>query len=420
MARLAMLALALVVAALAQSAAASDPCRNVVCPTRDQYFADNCDANCDVIRIVTKRKNNDDGCCPVYKCVTNPDDPCCGRSCAANTLAEATEQCNEIFPDDPIMTNLSVEAGAQFAVLLREARPNKGKCCNKYECRTDANILCDNKNAKEPCENAAKCPKCFDAVTTVPRNAAIGQCCPEITCEPDFDCLCMDVNCPVPTCDPELEYAVQLFEANPEEGRCCPTLACQQNNTAICLAERESNPARLNATCADSCQVPLLRREANFERLSCFPEFECVDDPGQPCCRVDTADCDPEPNCQLLFGACGVLETRPADPFNGQCCDRFRCSQNVTCICEQSTCETVSEYEARKCDPREEEAYIKKPASPSEGLCCPKIRCRLTPEAKLRKLQKELKEQRQNNRRRRRNAATTDEPASSAVTTDSP
>jgi hypothetical protein len=417
MARFATLALALVVAALAQSAVATDPCRNVVCPTRDEYFADNCDASCDVLRVVTKAKNTD-GCCPVYKCVTNPDDPCCGRSCAADTIEEATEQCNDIFPGDPILTNLSVEAGAQFAVLLRPARPHKGKCCNRYECRTNAEILCANQVAKEPCENEAKCPKCFEA-STVPADPASGRCCPEITCEADFACLCQGVNCPVPTCDPTLEFTVQLFEANPEEGRCCPTLSCQQNNTAICLAEQALSPERVNPTCSDSCQLPVLTREANFERLNCFPQFECIDDPSQPCCRVNTTtDCEPEPDCPNLFGICSVVETRLADPFNGQCCDRSRCVQNVTCICEQSVCETTLEYEARKCDPREEEVYIKREASPSEGQCCPKIRCRLTPEAKLRKLQKELKDQRKKNRRRRQ--TTTGAPDTTSTSSTAP
>lgn len=408
MSRFALFALAVVVLA---AAGAEATCGKVVCPTREEWFAENCNAECDVIRIVTKAKNNEDDCCPVYKCVVNPDFPCCGTVCPASSLEEATAQCNEIFPNDPIMTNLSVEFGAQFAVLRREAKPHRGKCCDKYACRTDADILCDNTNLKVPCEDASKCPKCFDAITVASANPENGKCCPDIECRADFDCLCEDVVCPVPTCDDDLEILVQLFEANPEEGRCCPALACQQNNTAICLAERAADPDRVNPTCSDSCQVPVVTREANFERLSCFDHFECIDDPQQPCCRVNTTtDCSPEPDCQAELGACGILETRLADPFGGQCCDRFRCVQNVSCICELSICEDIADFEARTCDPRDEEAYVKKEADPENGLCCPKLRCQLTPEAKLRKLRQDLKDQRRRRRRRRQTAATTTAP----------
>lgn len=413
MARFALAALALVL--LAAGTSATDPCRNVVCQRKEEFFAANCDATCDVVRTVTKAKNNDDGCCPIFKCVTNPETPCCGRTCDVNTVAEATAQCNEIFPNDPILTGLSPEFGAQFATLQRAAKPNKGKCCPKFRCNTDANILCANKVAKEPCENAAKCPQCFTPSfgTT---NPAAGQCCPEVSCTANFTCLCENANCPQPVCDPDLEIVVQLFEANPEEGRCCPVLACQQNNTAICLAERAANPDRLNMTCADSCQVPVITREANFQRLSCFDSFECIDDPARPCCRTNvTSDCPATPDCQALFGICSVPETRIADPLRGECCNRTRCVQNVTCICEQSTCEDPADYFDRKCDPREEEVYEKKPADVANGKCCPTLRCRLTPEARLRKLKDQLKQQ----RRRRRQQATTDAPDESTSTSSS-
>jgi len=397
-------------------------CRKVVCESLQQYEDANCE-DWEIAKVIIQKYHpHHDNCCQIMKCTRDPQQPCGGKVCRLNNIAEANTDCNEIYPDDPVWDSLQPEKGAMYATLRRPAMEGKkGRCCDEYKCRTNHTILCDNLNAKNPCPDHSSCPLCHKYEIVTPASPEDGKCCPEARCVPDHVCLCSNMvdTCPEPVCDEDHEYPIVLFEADPAAHRCCPIKTCQANLTSICEAER----ARISwvpgseSNCAP-CEQYVETRVADYAQGRCLPEFKCIplgqevlpagdsrdlgfpsiplnaSTPVDKCCGFNTASCLTKSD--FLLGQCEyVEEVVSVDTFNGPCCPKFKVFVNHTCTCENTVCPftNATVFKEANCpethrgafkdDKADHWAVDEVGANPDLGICCPKFTCRKTAERLL-------------------------------------
>lgn len=298
---------------------------------------------------------------------------------------------------------LTVCSFSSSGTLQRAARPDKGKCCDKYSCSQDFDAFCANVTAKQPCITV--CPTCHTTVVEMEADPSAGRCCPIISCEFDAQ-TCCDIrdnqNCPTPSCSP-LEDVVTLETATPASYDCCPQLACRPNAERVCAAKREEDPLGPDQTACASCEIAVVTRPYNAARGECWDRFECVPDPTNLCCNFDNSTCASEPECGPFAD---LVVTEPIDVLTGQCCERFACMDNYTKICDAFVCEypTAESYMAARCpNPAGRNWYfveVSRPMSIEEGRCCDRYKCKETVEKQLYDAQRDTRR-----RRRRRTSA---------------
>ena len=89
--------------------AASATCRHVVCPRLSEYEANVC-SPCQKAFKVSNEDPDAGVCCKVFACKQDPDQPCCGATCAISSEAEATASCN-VFSGNAILDMLNPAFG---------------------------------------------------------------------------------------------------------------------------------------------------------------------------------------------------------------------------------------------------------------------------------------------------------------------
>ena len=301
------------------------------------------------------------------------------------------------------------------AVLAREAKPDKGKCCDKYVCTQDQSALCAARRLKQPCNDV--CPACYSRRVVTPANPAAGICCPVIRCVYNAATCCStrtNKNCPLPDCDLEFENSVVTVNSNSAQLRCCQRRRCEVDPVKVCAAKVLRDPLGPENPVCSSCEVAVETREADPANGRCWPRVECLPDPTDRCCGFDNSTCEAPPVC----GPFTDLEVvRPVNRVEGQCCTRYACVNNNTRICDAFQCDfnSAADYMAARCpNPRGRNWYTveeKRAADPAAGRCCPKYKCRETVEKKLYDAESALRRRR---RRRRSSAATTAAPTTAA------
>jgi hypothetical protein len=391
-------------------------CRQAVCDDADTFYANNCEDYQVVRKIFRAGAKHGDPCCPTFKCVQDPANPCGGKECPANTMEEAHENCNTLYKNDPIWNNLQPEFGAMYAVLKRPALDKQGRCCDEYRCRTNHTMLCEHLVAKTPCATPATCPLCHQMEVVEPADPKNGKCCDEVRCVPNPECLCeaKEATCPVPACDATyqvqntangltagqnltLQSSVILYESDPYQGRCCDQFTCQNNLENICLAEQDRVGYNRDDLCSD-CEVLHIIEEQDLPAGKCFPKYKCIPKPDHLCCGFNTTACPPMP---IADGLCQSVETVvPSDEFVGPCCNKYAIVTNQTCVCEDiinngegcpynagegalfmaDNCPEVNNRGVPLYD------VIEKDADPMTGKCCPSFDCVPTAQAQLRKI----------------------------------
>jgi hypothetical protein len=420
-----------------------------ICPTFQEAAAE-C-GECERLRKVSAEYVNGE-CCPTYQCVRDESDPCCGVSCKATNLDEATDICNQIHPDNQVWNELSPYFGAMVAKKVDVADPARGKCCDKYACETNKVKLCENTVERTPCVTEATCPACYHAETSEATDVDNGKCCPTIVCVRDNACMCDNregVNqCPMPTCDPDFEYEVVLAEATYDA--CCPVWTCQRNLNAICAAKWESyeytthdgtemtgfDPVDTPQQICGPCQEVKWLKQANPASGRCFPEWKCVP-VADKCCQstldfgegVRTADglqecTDFQPDCNAMGPCMESVLVRPRNENKGRCCDTYSCGIDHQCACGLITCPFVDavEYKSVVCPDkplREESAFFGdnnakifyevdvQDANPAAGKCCPTYRCRETAAKKVKDLRLAKRKAKRASRKAAKAAAST-------------
>lgn len=342
-----------------------------------------------------------DNCCKIMKCYQDPEQPCGGKACKADTVDEATENCNIIYKDDEIWNNLQPEVGAMYATLRRPAINKKGRCCNEYKCHTNHTALCENKNVKNPCPDQTSCPVChrFEIITAADPKS--DQCCPEARCVEDPFCMCerriaLGVPCPEPTCHPEYQYPETVIPADPEQDQCCDVKKCADNMTAICTAEQ----AAVNftePTCVDECDYVKVTEAEDFAAGECFPKWDCPRVLSK-CCGFDNSTCTKPTD--FVTGECEyVQEVIPVDYEYGPCCPKFKVFPNHTCFCDAQNAAGACDvdevgFKADNCPELENMVGGNRPdhwkvntfpAIPEAGAgyCCPRYQCEKTAEGVL-------------------------------------
>ena len=388
----------------------SKACSKIECLKGNEYW----DANCEDYQVwrkifqagATGAPGGKYGqCCDTFKCVQDPANPCGGKVCAADTLEEATDNCNNLFPEDPIWTSLQPNAGAMYAVLKRPALNKAGRCCDEYTCRTNHTLLCENLVEKTPCADAATCPLGHYAEVVRAANPEEKRCCDEIRCVADPVQLCALRDdsrvCPTPACDAtangfNLQTVVTLFQADPYSGRCCPTRSCQNDLVAICNAERTRVGYDRDNLCG-TCEIPFIIEEEDLATGKCFPQWKCLPKPNHLCCGFDNNTCSDPP---AGLGDCQSVATNPADEFFGPCCDQYRIVTNSTCVCDADIAANgcpyngdPNEFQMDVCDAQMPGMYEVSVTSPNPdiGRCCPGFSCKKTAAALLRDMNKKKK-----------------------------
>lgn len=410
----------IVVLALAASALAtkspfpdSKQCGKVICDTAEEFGA-----NCTEYQVVRKAfqagaagapSRPDAGaqgslygkCCDTFVCVQDPQNPCGGKECAADNLEEATANCNDLFPGDPIWTMLQPNYGAMYAVLKSPARDVEGRCCDEYVCRTDNEILCENLVAKTPCATAATCPLGHAAEVVRSKDPDNKRCCDEIRCVAQPDVLCRLANndntflCPMPACDAtyedlQLQNTVALFAEDPYKGRCCPVYTCQNNLAAICEAEKRSTGFDYDNLCND-CEDLLIIEPENVNVGKCYPKYECVPKANAVCCGFDEDVCPEEPT---NLGSCEYAAVKVESDFEtGPCCDQWVVYTNNSCVCDAQQLSpdyaclwgNETQYEADVCGVDQVGVMVKE-ADPDKGICCNQYKCEITAQGQLQRM----------------------------------
>jgi hypothetical protein len=437
---------------------------NGQCRTIIQFQSEFCDglseSGCYVARKVSSEYYNGE-CCDEFECVLRDDNPCCGVSCQADSINEADGLCNIIHPNNLVWNGLSVHNGAMYAELLQRADPARGKCCDKFKCRTDYTALCEREVQVTPCVDSSTCPACHYAEISQPSDPSSGKCCPDIVCVEDTQCMCTQreewkQDCPIPECDEDYEFLVILAEATADS--CCPVYTCQRDLTKVCEAkqaaytytdffdnqqtgyvEGDGSGSTADSICGP-CQEVTKYRAPNPAEGRCFGTWKCKPK-SDKCCESDYFHDAPPgmyPNtgemlddnnyktCEdianekatCLAEACEErIELRRPNRNKGRCCTTYACAIQPECVCDNKVCpfSDASAYQALYCpnkssDPNAPTKQFYKvetiPANPGAGKCCDTYVCRETAAKRIRELRVAKRKAKRATRRSRKSSTT--------------